>query len=109
MKKIAGFLFLCLVGTVYADIYSGDKIEGYWFGDALKDKTAGMVICDNTYGLAYLGLYSEKKIPNFKRASACNLAISMDKDGKAMLQVVDPSNGKMYYLDLLELAKKNQN
>lgn len=108
MKKLVALVVVgvfSIVGFAYSDIYSSQGVEGYWFGNALKDRAAGMVMCDNQNGLAYLGLYSEKKIPGLNDVHPCNLAISMDKDGKANMQVIDPSDGKIYNLDLLALAK----
>ena len=111
MKKLVELVVVgvfSIVGFAYSDIYSSQGVEGYWFGDALKDRAAGMVMCDNQNGLAYLGLYSEKKIPGLKEVHHCNLAVSMDRNGNANMQVIDPVDGKTYNLDLLALAKNNQ-
>lgn len=111
MKKLVALVVVCvfsIVGFAYSDIYSSQGIEGYWFGDALKDRAAGMVMCDNQNGLAYLGLYSNKKIPGMHEVHPCNLAISVDKNGESNMQVIDPADGHIYNLDLLALAKNNQ-
>lgn len=111
MKKLVAlviFSVLGVVGFAHSEIVDSQDIEGYWFGDAYNNKASGLVLCDNRSGVAYLGFYSSQKIPNFRKAEACNLAISMDKRGNANMQVVDPSDGHIYNLDLLALAKNNQ-
>lgn len=111
MKKLVAlviFSVLGVVGFAHSEIVDSQDIEGYWFGDAYNNKASGLVLCDNRSGVAYLGFYSSQKIPNFRKAEACNLAISMNKDGEANMQVVDPSDGHIYNLDLLALAKNNQ-
>lgn len=111
MKKLVALVVVgvfSVVGFAYSDIYSSQGIEGYWFGNALQDRAAGMVMCDNQNGLAYLGLYSEKKIPGLRGVHHCNLAISMDRNGKANMQVIDPTDGETYNLDLLALAKQSK-
>jgi hypothetical protein len=111
MKKLVALVVvgvLSIMGLAHSEIVDSQDIEGYWFGNALKDRAAGMVMCDNQKGLAYLGLYSEKKIPGLREVHHCNLAISMDRNGNANMQVIDPVDGKTYNLDLLALAKNNQ-
>lgn len=111
MKKFVALVVVGVLGVVgfaHSEIVDSQDIEGYWFGDAYNNKASGLVLCDNRSGVAYLGFYSSQKIPNFRKAEACNLAISMDKRGNANMQVVDPSDGHIYNLDLLALAKNNQ-
>lgn len=109
MKKLVVLILLLFAGVTYSQVVKEGSIEGYWFGNAMQDKTAGMVMCDNEQGVAYLGLYSGKKIPGLTQAHACNLAISMDKDGEANLQVIDPADGRIYNVDLVKFAKEQNN
>jgi hypothetical protein len=111
MKKLVALVVvgvLSVVGFAHSEIVDSQDIEGYWFGDAYNNKASGMVLCDNRNGVAYLGFYSSQKIPNFRKAQACNLAFSMNSGGQANMQVVDPADGHIYNLDLLALAKNNQ-
>lgn len=106
MKKLAVVILLLFAGVTYSQVVKEGSIEGYWFGNAMQDKTAGMVMCDNDLGVAYLGLYSQKKIPGLTQAHACNLAISMNQQGEASLQVIDPADGHIYNVDLVKFAKE---
>ena len=108
MKKFTSVLIVfCLSALAVAEIQlhnsnSNSTTEGIWFGDGFgKNKTPGWgcLITDKHQG-TFLGLSHTHQ--NFK---GHNLALSVDNQGVAHLQVRDHVTGNFHIIELMDLIK----